>query len=912
MPPDDRGGDLVLAQGTYAFVQNRSDTGEVTISVGPAFVTLSGNDTLVTMDRNGSFQPAGREGAIFQCIVARKGQYVVLHNPSFRDENRSELSLPGKGKAQKAPNLEFGHQVPVPGPISMALWPGQTAAVIEGCRLRLNDYVIVEVFDEAEAREHWSQAVLEVQHTGSVESDAEHDQGEMETAPSEDKTAPVRDVPTSGDVVTEAFDASQLVQGQRLVITGDRYRFFIPPRGVRVVPDEQGNHVRAAVTLELLEYCVLQDEGGTKRYVVGPAVVYPRPTENFREITANTDEGTRTIRSFRGIPLTDISGVHVQALTDHDYLNGMSLTKGREYFFTGKDTGVYMPNADQAIITYGQRDGGGRRRKVHYAVDLPDAGTGRYVMDRQTGEVKLVIGPKMFLPNPVDEVIVQRSLNPRMVELLYPGNQEAQAANSAIREKAGLSQAGEDQIGSSRASSRGQRFATDELEEEPLRETVDLTRDADDIVAGDLIDRPSRYTPPRSVVLDSSKYDGAVRVELWPGYAILIVNSNGERRVEVGPKVVLLEYGENVQVIELSKGTPKSAGQMVADVYLRTDNNTVSDEIVVETADLVDVKIRLSYQVDFVTLGEDAEEQAESRFRWFAVRNYVQFLADRIRSLVRRDVGRRTVQEFNQNSSDILRDLILGKAAEDGSGRPGRFFSENNMLIRDLDVLDVDVQDIEVMDLLERDQRTAVQQTLLLQQAERERDLEAQLQVALQATSDARHATTLHTFELQEALAVAQQEGELADIERRTARLKLEIMNKIDSRKLEDEAELARQQALDTIAQAELLRDKAESDEELRVAKERLQQEFEKIVAEVDAEVKRAGAVSEDLIAALKVFGDQDALARMAEAMAPMALLGGKSVVNVVSTLFGNLPGMEELIAKLGKSFALSGLAEEA
>ena len=39
------------------------------------------------------------------------------------------------------------------------------------------------------------------------------------------------------------------------------------------VPDAQRNYVREAVTLERLEYCILLDEDGNKRFIRGPAVV---------------------------------------------------------------------------------------------------------------------------------------------------------------------------------------------------------------------------------------------------------------------------------------------------------------------------------------------------------------------------------------------------------------------------------------------------------------------------------------------------------------------------------------------------------------------------------------------------------------------------------------------------------------
>jgi GAF domain-containing protein len=52
--------------------------------------------------------------------------------------------------------------------------------------------------------------------------------------------------------------------GQLLVIKGTDVSFYIPPTGVEVVPDENQNLVRGAVTLARLEFCLLLDESGRK------------------------------------------------------------------------------------------------------------------------------------------------------------------------------------------------------------------------------------------------------------------------------------------------------------------------------------------------------------------------------------------------------------------------------------------------------------------------------------------------------------------------------------------------------------------------------------------------------------------------------------------------------------------------
>jgi major vault protein len=58
------------------------------------------------------------------------------------------------------------------------------------------------------------------------------------------------------------------------------------------------------------------------------------------------------------------------------------------------------------------------------------------------------------------------------------------------------------------------------------------------------------------------------------------------------------------------------------------------------------------------------------------------------------------------------------------------------------------------------------------------------------------------------------------------------------------------------------------------------------LTANVTAVVDKAKAVSPDLIAALNIFGERALIEKISEAMAPLAILGGGSVVDVVKKLF--------------------------
>ena len=99
------------------------------------------------------------------------------------------------------------------------------------------------------------------------------------------------------------------------------------------------------------------------------------------------------------------------------------------------------------------------------------------------------------------------------------------------------------------------------------------------------------------------------------------------------------------------------------------------------------------------------------------------------------------------------------------------------------------------------------------------------------------------------------------------------------------EAKLAKQAPLDKIHDAELARQKAKIDQELAVAQQQLTQRIEELNAHVDAVVHKADAVSPQLVAALQAFSDKALAERMAESMAPLAILGGRSIADAFAQL---------------------------
>lgn len=794
--------DLILAPNEYAFILDETK-GNIVDYVGPHKTSLANTDQPVIFNsQTKRFERCTLEEAVQIFAIAPEGWYLVLKNPA------TDGKMPRTGSANSLPELDIGRKINIPGPVGFAPWPGQMIRVIQGHHLRSNQYLVVRVYDEEAARANWGKAVIKPQTTPGTET------------PGIAEVTPVKEVP-------------DLTMGKLLIIKGTDVSFYMPPTGIEVVADQNGQYVRHAVTLERLEYCILLDEDGNKRYIQGPAVVFPKPTETFV-----TKGGSH---KFKAIELNEISGLYLKVIAPYEE-DGQSYKVGDELFITGKDQMIYFPRPEHAIIRYGEQE-------VHYAVAIP-AGEGRYVLDRLTGQITLKRGPTMFLPDPRKEVIVRRVLDPKIVEIWFPGNQEALEYNRKLMEIARRKK-GEEYI-----SERAARA----LFEAP--ETVKAKAPISEEFAGDEFTRKQTFTPPRTITLDT-KYEGAVAINVWTGYAVMVVSKTGQRHVIVGPKSYLLEYDETLETLEFSTGTPKTDERLVKSVYLRVLHNKVSDVVKAETRDLCPVEVYMSYRVNF----EGEPDQ------WFNVENYVKFLTDHLRSILRHTCKQYSIEEFYANAVRIVRDTVLGPANEEGK-RAGRFFPENGMRIYDVEVLDVIIKDKTISELLVEAQRIAVQESLELEAEKRKQSMTEQKEVIKQKIAEVTAITQQLMLTLQMVEVNKRRDLDLTKVESEAAIQKKQL-----------EARLVEQESLDKINTAELSRQKAKFDLELNVAQQRLAQHLEELKAEVEAIVHKAQAVSPQLVAALQAFSDRALAGKMAESMAPLAILGGKSVAEVVAQL---------------------------
>jgi major vault protein len=834
--------DLVLSPNEFVHILDETK-GNINTYVGPNKASLGNTEKPVVFNEHSKkFLPSGLDEAIQQFRTAPEGWYVILKNPADRH--------PNSGKTESLIDLKVGRKINMPGPVSFPLWPGQMAKVVKGHQLRHNQYLIGRVYDDEAAKANWARAVVKAQSEISTKTDS-----------SKDKADP----PVAKLACALGIDAAKLTMGQLVVINGTDVSFFIPPTGIEIVPDDEGNYTRLAVTLERLEYCILLDEDGNKRFVKGPDVVFPKPTETFLR---RKDEKGELTRKFRAVELNPQMGIYIKVIADYDDAVG-SYKAGDEMFLTGNDIRIYYPRPEHAIMRYG--DG----YEIHYAVAIPP-GEGRYLLNKTTSEIALVEGPKMLLPDPRNSVIVNRMLSGGLCQLMYPGNKEALDHNLKLAAQVGS--AGDDVERMHRESQYSSRIYASSLPTEsataggivvpqatgqpgPANEAQMIRLSRRGIVADDF-SRKTTFTPPRSITLNT-KFQGAVMMNIWTGYAVQLNSRRGARRVVVGPDIIMLDYDEAPEVIKMSRGRPKGSKGIKEDVYLRVRNNKMGDIIKAETADLVEVSIELSLRMNFV--GEDSN-------RWFEVEDYTKFVSDHVRSMIRNAIKKMGVQDFSKNPIDLIRDTILGKA--EGGKRAGRMLEENNLHIYDVEVLDVIIGDKTIADLLRDAQHSVVKQTLIIAQQERQLEVERQSEDIRQEINKIRATTTMEKVRLEKKECEVKSELNLAQLNNSAAEMAVKLKTDQDQ-----------QDMIDIVFDRRLERDKRDKTHQLIVERERLNLVLDDVKAQSQAWVDRASALQPELVAALQASSDVQLLGKAYEHMAPLSVLGNKTVLDLIRGL---------------------------
>jgi major vault protein len=365
-------------------------------------------------------------------------------------------------------------------------------------------------------------------------------------------------------------------------------------------------------------------------------------------------------------------------------------------------------------------------------------------------------------------------------------------------------------------------------------------------------------------------------VGVWVGYAVMVVDKKGNRRVEQGPKNLLLAYDETLEVIELSTGKPKSTNKLLRTVYLRVLNNKVGDICEVETSDHVRVTLEYSMRVNFT--GEPN--------KWFEVENYVKFLCDHVRSVLKGQIKKHTIEHFYASSVDIVREVILGKVDDKGA-RPGMRFSENGMHVTDVEVLTVLIGDDRIAEMLNQAQHEAVESNITLLRAQRGLEVARKQEEIAQDTAKAKSDTKKKLAELETEELAARLRVVLAQIE-----------SEIKQHEERKRAVEAKNAALDAEQRAAIAREKAHADVKQAIARGEQAIRLEALQVEARTIIERFQAAQGGFTEALLALQNSETLVKMAEAMSVQSFIGGKTLTDVIDKIFAGTP-LEGVLQKV-------------
>jgi major vault protein len=409
------------------------------------------------------------------------------------------------------------------------------------------------------------------------------------------------------------------------------------------------------------------------------------------------------------------------------------------------------------------------------------------------------------------------------------------------------------------------------------------------------VERRTTQTKPRTIQIDD-KFEGAVVIKVWPNYAVKVVNSKGEATVIAGPRTVILEYDEDLQAMSLSTGKPKNTDTLLRTVFLQATNNQVGDIVHVQTSDLVDVAFRVSLRINF-----EGDPQ-----KWYDVDNYVKFITDRVRSMLKNMAKQVGIEVLNARYVELVRDCILGTEKGEDGERRGRVFRENGARITDVEVLGIKIGDEDISEMLTQAQHTSVSDAISIAAAERRLEVTRRNQVVAQTEAGLRAQT-----------AAKQAELDRAELER-TSELNLARIGAAEAEGARQmEAKLLAERGAKTVQDASLARDlekrvherdqkHADELKRLDVKQAELELHLRALQSEAEATIKQAGAVTPQLIAAMQQLGDSIQIAGLTESMSPVAIIqqligSGEGGVKDLAQKLLKGTGLIDAVDRMGK-----------
>ncbi|MBX3467769.1 MAG: hypothetical protein KF878_12870 [Planctomycetes bacterium] len=899
---------IPVTERQFLWVQD-DDKGEVVLHVGPTMVSPTAADRVVIDDGAGGFVE-DVSGQPQRMIEVGDTQYAVITNPLVEGADPAFPNGKFKAGRNEARPLRNGTRAMLPGPTSFYLRPGQQCEVRDAHELASNQYLVVKVYGEVDAAAPYHD--ITVRSAAITTFTAEPLGAAQATAAGAAGPAP-----------------AALRRGQLIVIRGLDTQLYIPPTGVDIVPDTtvDGAAVGADAARQLLAQLraappppapapalaaeELQDDetpapqqkaappgraarrdayveqaARTRHRVGGGGAAGPAPQQQLVQALMHQPEVRRALereaRQARLVREAVVLGEKEYCVViDAD--GKRNVRRGPARVFPGPyDTFMSEGSRERVydayellptralwlrVITPIGREELQRRLPPGFQLERP-----RY----EPGDEILLTGVSTFF-FPFNEIEV---LSP-VTGLAVVGNDHSKVFIEAI----GIDQKSGIYVRDlTTGEARLVRGKTSYLVHPGKEVHITRTVPAEDWNRWVAPGEPHKEAPAPVTT------PWALSIVVPHNQACMATSASGHRVIE-GPCVELLEYEETLTALSLSTGTPKSDDATIRTCFLRTVGNRVSDVIRVQSADFVEIDVRVSCNVTFIPEWKD---------RWFNHENYVQVLCEHLRSLVRSRCRALQLAELWPQLTSVIRDVVLGDRVE-GEGRPGRLFKDNGMLVTEVEVLTAEILDPQIAALYHSVQR----QIVSLQIGDRE----AQAQLASSRLRDEvekerqalERAAAQRAAALKDVVRGLAQQAALAEVENGAqvaiARAEADGAREMATTK----AALARQQEQQAVerdlrarrAEAEAAARRLEEAQALEAEAARHKLRVQLIEARSAASVAERQAVQRHLVEALTALGDKALLTEAARNMNLVSLFKGKDVMTLLGEVLNGTRVMD-------------------
>ena len=893
-----------------SFLWSLNETsGEILTHIGPTEFTPSANDRIVRANDRGGYEQAPMEARPF--VLARDGEYVLLHNPSVvpgiePGTSAHEANGPYVPGGNKERELELGTTKIIPGPCAFPLWPGQSAEVRPAHKLSANHYLLVEVVGPVDEAAPYYNLVMKSAALSSVVIDAPEPGAE------------------SGDARDELVHETEpgliplkLRIGQRIVIQGRHTSRFIPPSGIEVVPAQEdapadsdssagegdAREKLAAPLREELTTMVASVQAGmtTKQFSVLKNELRHRSSLSLGEravmLTA-LDEVWTSSRVAGKSSKRDGRRHPNQARMDPYARKAVVLGPKNFCILFDADGNPRIVKGPARVFpgphdTFLQR---GSRRRVYDAYELgenqalwlriispisraalADRLPKGHVLEHEhyeAGSELLVRGlPTVFFPFIEGEV-----LHPETGEL-HVGNDHDSVIIDAIGVDPESGIYVRDRATGKVRLIRGEvSYLVDPRKEEHVTRRVPA-KDWNLWIAA---------TRPHLKTTTEVETPWALSITVPTNHAALIASRRG-RRVLVGPATELLDYDEQLTPLRLSKGPHKTGKEVRATCFLRVHGSRVRDRFEVESADRARIWIELGISGNF-----EGEPHT-----WFSVEDPVKHVTALIRTRVR-DAARKlpamailspVTAGASEGIHELVRTIVLTDTGE-------LRFEDCGAVINGVEVQSVSLVDTKLAAAFNEAHKGELQRMLEDRQAElrlasvKLRDAVDAEEHAIQRVANRRMIETgtsevddQHTLELRKLELEAARDR--ADLERRNQRESIAVEARLALAKAETEARAARKlHDAEIEAQARKLVDAVALDS----AKAEAEIARGTAAALAEADSRRLAAVQPELVGALHAAADAEVMKAAAENMNLVSLLGGKSPLELFSRLLEGTP----------------------